>query len=90
MKITIEEHSSFTMGGASLGGAIYFKGPEDQKTLVRLLELSIKDTHFKYNKADISGGAIYMDSLDYYKINIDNCKFHANDVKVYGDNIYLR
>ena len=78
------------MGAASQGGAIYFKGSEEKHPLVRLVDLSIKDTSFQYNKADISGGAIYMDALDYYKIDIIDCRFGDNKVKVYGDNIFLR
>ena len=78
------------MGSANYGGALYFNGTDEETSSLRLIRLNIRDAAFSYNKADLSGGAIFMDGLDLHQVELTNCRFTGNKVKVYGDNLYFK
>jgi len=78
------------MGSANYGGALYFNGSDEETSSLRLVHLNISGATFSYNKADLSGGAIFMDGLDLHQVELTNCTFTGNKVKVYGDNLYFK
>ena len=56
--------TTFGLGAAHYGGAIYATDMDD-------FNMTTYDTRFGNNRADVNGGAIYLDGLDKYNILID-------------------
>ena len=52
--------------------------------------LSIQDTLFEANRAEVHGGAVFIDNLDSYGISIKTSTFKENKCRSYGDNIYIQ
>jgi len=47
------------------------------------------NTIFENNIADKSGGAVFLDGLDSYLIEIKDITFEDNQARIYGDNLYI-
>ena len=64
--------SSFRMGAASFGGAVYYGFPSagkmTQSSSIQGLTLIVSNSSFSYNNAQQSGAAIYLDNLNYYDL----------------------
>lgn len=56
--------TSFGLGAAQYGGAIYAADMDD-------FTMTAYGTRFGNNRAQVNGGAIYLDGLDKYSILID-------------------
>ena len=68
------------MAQADYGGAIYSK---------KLERLEVQGSTFKYNKARVQGGAIYLGQLgSQYEIIINGTTFFDNLAGLNGDVIY--
>jgi len=53
------------------------------------LAVTINDCLFENNKADISGGAVFLGDLDAYDVTMSENTFKDNRCRMYGDNIYV-
>ena len=63
---------------------MYALGAEGQSST-----FNVTNNTFIGNKADLSGGAIIVENLDYYNFTLKNATFLDNLSGLYGDNIYV-
>jgi hypothetical protein len=75
--------TSFRLGAAHYGGAIYATDMDD-------FTMTTYDSTFGINQANINGGAIYLDDLDKYNVLVDGTVMINNRGRKWGDNIYAR